>query len=323
MRFLSRTLNLSMAVMGLTILTTTAAQAQTISATFSGSYTLASLGTPSGVPSSLGGLTVKAGDTSKLLIGGSANTGSGAIYEVPVTRDGSGHITGFSGAGTNVASAPRIDGGLQYGPGGVLFATTYSNNNLLQYKSGSAAPDKTIDLTGLGIASSTGTIQFTPDGRAVIASYSTGNFYSITMTADGSGTYDVAVGASVSGLNFGPEGIVYVPSGSPVFPTLDASANWMLVSEYNSNRVSAYKADANWLPIGATRLDFITGVSGAEGATLDPLTGDFLFSTFGGGNQVLTVQGFVAPTPATAPEPGTLALLALGGTLAIVKRRRK
>jgi hypothetical protein len=42
---------------------------------------------------------------------------------------------------------------------------------------------------------------------------------------------------------------------------------------------------------------FISGLDGAEGALLDPVTGDFLFSTFGGGSRVIAVRGFAAPPP--------------------------
>ena len=42
----------------------------------------------------------------------------------------------------------------------------------------------------------------------------------------------------------------------------------------------------------ATRRDFITVLEGAEGAAIDPLTGDFLFSTFGGGHRIIVVRGF-------------------------------
>jgi hypothetical protein len=157
----------------------------------------------------------------------------------------------------------------------------------------------------------------------VITSYSDGDFYSVNMTPDGSGTFNLTVGASVNPGNFGPDGIIYIPSGSPVFSTLNPTANWMLVSEYDQDRISAYEADSNWLPIGGTRRDFITGLNGALGATLDPLTNDFMFSTFGSPNTVISVRGFVAPAPATAPEPGTLALLALGGVAVLAKRRRK
>ena len=49
------------------------------------------------MPANLGGLTLKAGTTDRLLIGGAANGSTGALYEVGVVRDGSGHISGFSG----------------------------------------------------------------------------------------------------------------------------------------------------------------------------------------------------------------------------------
>jgi hypothetical protein len=50
--------------------------------------------------------------------------------------------------------------------------------------------------------------------------------------------------------------------------------------------------------------DFIKGLSGAEGAFIDPLTGDFLFSTFGSSNQVIRVSGFIAPTAGEASVSG-------------------
>ena len=297
-------------------------RAQTIAPTFAGSYSFRDLGAPASVPASLGGLTLKAGDPNSLLVGGAANGAAGAIYQVGLNRtilsDGLSHITSFSGPGTQFATAPNIDGGLAYGPGGVLFATTFSNNQLLQYKPGSTAPDKVINLTGLGVASSTGTIAFTPSGQAVIASYSASRFYGATLTPDANGTYDVALTGSSVSAGTGPEGILYVPGGSPVFSTLDPTANWMLLSEYGAGKVSAYKSDASGLPIAGTGVDFVTGLTGAEGAAFDPVTSDFLFSTFGGGNRVLAVSGF-----ALVPEPGTLILFALGGLGMGIAARRK
>ena len=51
---------------------------------------------------------------------------------------------------------------------------------------------------------------------------------------------------------------------------------------------------------------------GAEGAFIDPLSGDFLFSTFGSnrGDRVIAVRGF--PAAAVVPEPSSLLLLTLG-----------
>ncbi|HEX8679077.1 MAG TPA: LamG-like jellyroll fold domain-containing protein, partial [Chthoniobacterales bacterium] len=275
--------------------------AQTIAPAFANDYSLDDLGSAPGVPASYGGLTLLNGNQNVLLLGGAANGGSGAVYAIPVVRDSAGHIIGFSGSATVFSTAPNIDGGLAYGPDGVLFYTGYSNNILGQIKPGSTSPDKIIDLSALGVSGSVGTVQFVPagfpDAGAIrLASYSGGGFYSGTLTADGMGTFNlsnVMLRASPGG---GPEGIVYVPPGAPVF-----NGPSMLISEYSAARVSAYQLDANGIPITSTRQDFITGLSGAEGAFIDPVTKDFLFSTFGGGNRVIAVRGFVVPPCTPAP----------------------
>src|SRR5262249_6214170 len=77
-------------------------------------------------------------------------------------------------------------------------------------------------------------------------------------------------------------------------------ADSILVSEYSNGKIAAYTIDGNGDPNAASRRDFMTGLSGAEGAVVDPLTGDFLFSTFGGGDRVIVVRGFVAPTTTTS-----------------------
>jgi hypothetical protein len=41
--------------------------------------------------------------------------------------------------------------------------------------------------------------------------------------------------------------------------------------------------------------------TGAEGAVIDSVTGDFLFSTFGAANHVIAVRGFAIPN---TPTPG-------------------
>jgi hypothetical protein len=94
------------------------------------------------------------------------------------------------------------------------------------------------------------------------------------------------VGSTVGG---GPEGFVYVTPGSPQFPGPS-----MLVSEFDAGEVAAYEIDANGDPLVATRRTFVDGLTGAEGAMLDPVTGDFLFSTFGGGDRIVAVRGFAA-----------------------------
>ncbi len=108
------------------------------------------------------------------------------------------------------------------------------------------------------------------------------------------GAYDVTSIIPGPLLQGGPEGIIYVPAGSPHFPKPS-----ILLSEYSASSVSAWEVDATGDPIPGTRRVFITGLAGAEGAYIEASTGDFFFSTFNGGNRVIVVRGFAA-----APCPG-------------------
>jgi hypothetical protein len=295
------------------------AQAQTLGADFSGQYTVNDLGSVTGLPQNYGGLTFL--DTNTLLIGGAANGASGRLYTVSVVRDAQQHITGFSGTAQLWASdvGEYNDGGVTFGPGGVLFTSRWPVNGLGQTKPGSSDEDKIIDLGALGVASSNSAVGFVPAGfggagQIKLVSYSGGQWYSGTLASDGNGTFDI-VGLQQMDLNpaaggiqnvpGGPEGFVYIASANAGF-----GVNSMLVSEYAAGQVGAYEVDANGDPLVATRRTFLSGLSGAEGATIDPLTGDFLFSTFGGGSRVVVVSGFIAPPP--IPEPGTWALMLLG-----------
>lgn len=271
--------------------------AQTIDPFYAANYSVVDLGSVPGVPASYGGVTFPSGAPTALLIGGAANGGSGAIYRIDLVRDGSNNITGFSGTATQISTAPNIDGGLVRGPLGILFYTGYPINTLGQIKLGSTAPDKVISLGTFGIASSVGTMTIVPNGfpgagLIKIASYNAGLWYSAGLTPDGTGTYDIFdVGPAIN-IGGGPEGIVYIPTTSPQFSTPS-----ILVSEYSNGRVVSYEIDASGDPIVSTRRVFISGLSGAEGATLDPLTGQFIFSTFGGGNRVIVVRGFRTAPP--------------------------
>jgi hypothetical protein len=151
------------------------AKADTLSAAFATSYTITNIGSPSGVPAPLGGLTFLNNNT--LLIGGNANNGASGIYEIGVTRDGAGNITGFNGSATLFATAPNIDGGLAYAPNGDLLFTEYPNNAAGELKPGSGTPDKTVNLSLAGVASSVGSLGFAPNGDLKILSYNGGGFY--------------------------------------------------------------------------------------------------------------------------------------------------
>lgn len=271
----------------------------TILPPFDASYSMIDLGVVPGVPTPYGGITLLPGDPSTLLIGGSANTVDGAIYRIQVERE-CGRITGFIGEAEFYAEAPYNDGGLTFHANGVLFFTQYPLNLLGQLRPGSTTVDKVIDLSPLGVTSSVGACQFVPvgmpgAGRFKLVSYNASEWYDALLAPDGTGLFDIVSVSSPFIVAGGPEGIVYVPSGSPQFPNAS-----ILLSEWSVGMVEAYEVDTNGDPFTATARPFITGLSGAEGAHVDPITGDFLFSTFGGGDHVVLVRGFQNPCPGDA-----------------------
>ncbi len=288
------------------VLSSAPVTAQVLQAPYADSYTVADLGSPVGVPGPLGGLTFLPGDPNTIVIGGAANGSSGALYTLTAVRDGNQHITGFAGTAAPFAEGTYNDGGVAYGPGGVLFLTQYPINKLAQLRAGSTVVNKTIDLGPLGVVTSVGAINFVPDGfpgagQTKLVSYNAYRWYTLTLAADDAGTWDVTAATYSVTTQGGPEGFIYVPQGSPLFPKPS-----MLVSEYQAGKVTAFEVDANGDPKPDTRTVFVDGLSGAEGAVIDPLTGDFLFSTFGGGNHVVAVRGFVAPPSTTSTTSTTI-----------------
>src|SRR5262245_2819107 len=276
----------------LVIVAAASARAQVVQTPFDTDYSVLDLGSAPGVQANAGGLVFVPSDSDTLLIGGAANSPIGKVYSIGVTRGMDGHVTGFNGTAAVYANAPGIgsggiDGGLAFGPNGELFYTSYPDNSIGQIKLGSTGPDAQIALSSLlptPIASSVGALAFVPPGfagagRFKLVQYDgNGNWYDVTLAPNGGGTYDVTGVTFVRAIGRGPEGIIYVKAGSPQF-----SGDSALISEYGNGSIGAYDLDANGDPLPATRREFITGLTGAEGAAIDPMTGDFFFSTFGGG----------------------------------------
>ena len=260
---------------------------------YAGCYEITDLGTPPGVPGPLGGINFMPGDPNTMLIGGSANRSDGSIYAIGVIRNAANSIVGFEGEAERIISTPYIDGGIAIGPGDVLFVTGYPVNVLMQILPGSSEPSRTDSLDDFGVWRSVGACQFVPEGfpgagLLKIVSYSGWTWYSFTITPDGSGTFDLERDHDVEAEAWGgPEGVVYVGAGNPAFDVAS-----ILLSAYNSGEIYSYEVDANGDPIAETRRVFITGLSGAEGGVRDPLTGEYLFSTFGGGDRLIKVVGF-------------------------------
>jgi hypothetical protein len=273
------------------------AAAQAMDPFFADRYTFVDLGSVPGVPPLYGGLTLKFNDLNTLLIGGNANDKPGALYSITVIRDAENHISGFSGEAVRFADAAWNDGGVVYGPNSVLFLARWPINQLGQTRPGSTITDTIIDLAPFGVEESLSALQFVPPGyrgagRLKFVTWELGQWLDVVITPVAGGTFGIVSITDVpdSRITGGPEGFVYVPPGSPSF-----EGEAMLVSEFSAGNIVAYDVDEQANPIVSTRRLFVSGLEGAEGAFLDPMTGDFLFSTFGGGDRVVAVRGLARP----------------------------
>ena len=279
---------------------------------YAASYTLTDLGSPPGLPGGIGGLALKPGDPNTLLVGGDTISPIAAIYAFPVSRGPDNHITGFGGPSTLFASAPWADT-FAFGPNGVLFYSTYIFSSIGQIKPGSIAPDKVLTAAIFNFSDG---LNFVPPGfpganQLIFNSYDESDWYQASLSPDGSGTFNIDnTTETVSGIHDAIQGFVYIKHGNPLF-----SGDTMLVLENGAVQIGAFDIDSDGNPILSTRRTFVSGVEGGEGAVIDPLTGDLLFSKWGGGNEVYRVTGFGVTDfvgPATVPEPSTWLLLGSG-----------
>ncbi len=271
------------------------AAAQALAPAFADKYSILDLGKVPEVVTNYGCLIFKRDDPNTLLIGGYANSGIlGALWRTTVVRDANDHIVGFLPA-THYCEAYGNDGGIAYAPNGTLLIPEYPANVMNQVKLGSTVINRSISLATLGIDASPGGTGIVPPGlpgagRLKVMSYGTARWYDVPYSLAADGTYDLGNATQKATLGFGPEGFVYVPRCSPNF-----FAPSILVCEYSVGQIAAYTVDENGDPNPSSRRSVVLSLGGAEGAVIDPVTGDFIFGTYGGGNHLIRVSGFAAP----------------------------
>jgi len=282
------------------VLLASALSAQSVLPPFNAEYTAEGLGQMPGV-FNYGGITFLPGNPNVLL---ASAYQSGQIRAVNLVRDGQGHITGFAGS-TWFATVGGNDGGLAFGPGGVLFFTWYGQNRLGQILPGSTTASRSDSLAPLGVPGSVGTCAFVPAGRSgagrcKLASYSGSQWYDVTLAADGNGTFAIQAIQNTAQIQGGPEGILYPPTSAPLL------GNQVLVAEWNTG-IAAYETDSNGDPLPGTRQPFLCGLSGNSGGAIDPVTGDFLFAGNGGRLAAVRRGGVCGPIVSYGTaSPGTV-----------------
>ncbi len=268
------------------LLLATAALGQSVLPPFDTTYQFANLGTVPGL-GSYGGTAFLPSNPNFVLVAPYPNA---VIKAVPLLRNAQGYINGF-GSAITVATVGGTDGGLAFGPTGVLFATWYGPNRLSQIKPGSLTTDRVDDLGPVGVGGSVGTCAFVPAGfpgagRFKVVSWSGSTFYDLPLTPDGNGTFAPGPAGPGIAVQGGPEGMVYMPLNAPLI------GGKLLLAEWSPGNIAAYDIDANGDPIPATRVVVAGGAFGFGGGAVDPVTGDVVF--FGGSGQLLILRNGAA-----------------------------
>ncbi|MDC0721230.1 hypothetical protein [Nannocystis bainbridge] len=266
---------------------------------FAGLYTTYELGQVPGIPvdSRLGGCVISNEDPNLLLVAGDSETATGKVWAIEVVRGDCDHIVGFNGVAQVVADTPYVDANLALVDSGLMFYTAWPINQIGQLLPGQMAPAVTTDMASLGVVNSVSGLGFVPPGFADAGGMRTitwpgGNWYHLDRTANGN-TFTLANAQQTATLQFGPGGFAYVPKGSPGF-----DVDHLIVSEWSAGTVGVYQVDAQGDPLAESRKDFYLDFPSPWGAYFEPLTGDFMFLTWGAGqDRIYIVQGFEAPPP--------------------------
>ena len=272
-------------------------------------YSMYELGTVPGVPSPLGGAVVKAGDPSKLLIAGNSENPLGAIYEIDVVRDPCGHIVAFSGLARQVAATRYVDANLVYWDSSLLLYTLWPFFGFAQLPPGAAEPAAPLDLRTLGLSQGAdqgpGGLGLVPAGtpgadteRIRMVTWPEGRWLHLEASPGPGGLLTTGALTTTVPLPNNPGGFAYVPPGPPGFPAQSVIVAEWVQGDASRDRVAVYTTDGAADPVVASRKEFFTRFPRPWGAYFEPVTGHYLFLSWGTGtDRVFVVQGFVPPPP--------------------------
>lgn len=271
---------------------------------FADDYTLVALGEIPGVHLPYGAINFELGTTDRVIAGGLTGNANGLLYSADLTRDVTDSISGFAGTATPLAEAYAIGTGATYGPDDVLFYSRVTWE-MGEIKPESTSTDKIVKFSSAAMWRPTG-LTFVPPGfpgagQLKLTTFNVdGEWWSLDIAPDDTGTYDVTSAIKGPALPGYPEGFTYVPAGLPGFPNPS-----VVVCEngnaYGAGKLSAYDLDQNGNPVLATRREIVTGLDVPMGIATDPLNGDLLWTSYQGVAFVLRK----APVPPTTTSSST------------------
>jgi hypothetical protein len=270
------------------------------------------------IPAPLGGLMFSP-DGVTLYAVGASETGSSALYAVPVTRDPATKEVidlGPAAAVTKVfdGTATGLDAGIEVGPAGTLFYTYWSANKLGQRPGGVAGAETVYDMAAVGVPRSIAGLTFSPHltdpatgfGLMQISAWQGANLYDVPLTPAGGGLFTPgAVTHFVTLPRQGTGAIQYVPSGPLAGNVMYVNWDYGEVRVLTIDPATGLPIDKNTgLPTRGTttpvdvRFAYELGV-GPWGLEFDPLTNDFFLGTWNGNpaNTILQIGGAGFPPP--------------------------
>jgi hypothetical protein len=267
-------------------------------------YTAYDLGTVPGVPNPLGGAAVLEADHDVLMIAGGSESADGGIYRIGLARNACGHIVGFVGAAQRIADTPYVDANLVYAHPDLLAYTEWPEFGLSQIAGGANVPTRRTDLRTVGMDATDdegpGGLGFVPPGLGAagqlrLVTWPAGRWYHVDAAEDGTMLAVNAVHQQVQ-IDNNPGGFAYVPAGSPGFDHQAIIVAEWRTDDQTQDRVAVYDADDSGDPVPTTRREFFSKFPRPWGAYFEPVTGDYLFLSWGtGADHVYVVEGFVPP----------------------------